>query len=112
MNIVERLRLYKPIDNTSTLINEAADLIEQQAARIKELEAAMPLYDELLIRCAIAEKELAALRQRIDDAPVVGYHFSRHDNFGRIVWDVDHAVHPDAIEYRPLISKEDLQNET
>lgn len=48
------------------------DLIaKQQAAKIAELEAAMPLYDELLIRCAIAEKDLAALRQRIDDAAVV-----------------------------------------
>jgi hypothetical protein len=28
-------------------------------------------YDELFIRCAIAEKDLAALRQRIADAPVV-----------------------------------------
>lgn len=50
---------------------EYRDTIAQQAERIKELEAAIPLYDELLIRCAIAEKELANLRKRIDDAKVV-----------------------------------------
>ena len=109
MSIVERLRGLDTFGYQSQLACEAADLIEQQAEHIKGLEAAMPLYDKLLIRCGIAEQELIALRRRIADAPVVGYHFSRHDNFGRIVWDVDHAVHPDAIEYRPLISKEDLQ---
>lgn len=78
MSIIERLRkhaLPDPHDEREVmhapLLREAADLIEQQAARIVELEAAMPLYDELFIRCAIAEKDLAALRQRIADAPVV-----------------------------------------
>lgn len=89
MSIVERLRqiaksisawdladltMRIPADpdrDADLVVMRAADLIEQQAARIAELEAAMPLYDELLIRCAIAEKDLAALRKRIDDAPVV-----------------------------------------
>lgn len=36
---------------------EELEKLRQQAERIKELEAAMPLYDELLIRCALAEAE-------------------------------------------------------
>lgn len=68
MNIVERLRLYKPIDNTSTLINEAADLIEQQAVRIKELETA---YESASTRAAIWQQNYQALRKKIEDAPVI-----------------------------------------
>lgn len=83
-SIVERLRLYRPIDNTSTLINEAADLIEQQAERIKELEAERDGWREdanisrnsiamLKDRCNYLEGTLDDLHQRIDDAPVVAW---------------------------------------
>lgn len=33
----------------------------------------------------------------------VAYHFSRRTPFGQVVWDVGHAVHPDAIEWHPLV---------
>lgn len=75
MTIIERLRLYKPIDNTSSFFNAAADLLESQAARIAELEA--ELAEEYLCRkeADVAINQYMALyrslRRKIDEAPVV-----------------------------------------
>ena len=66
------------------IMQEAADLIEQQAERIKELEAERDGWREdanisrnsiamLKDRCNHFEDTLAALRQRIADAPVVAW---------------------------------------
>lgn len=41
----------------------------------------------------------------------VAYHFSRRDSFGRVVWDVGHAVHPEAIEWHPLVRQSPPQRE-
>lgn len=34
---------------------------------------------------------------------VVGYHYSKMNPFGQVVWHVDYAVHTDAIEWFPLV---------
>ena len=93
MSIVERLRqhaLPDPHDEREVmhapLLKEAADLIEQQAERIKELEAERDGWREdanvsrnsiamLKDRCNHFEDTLAALRQRIADAPVVAWNY-------------------------------------
>lgn len=72
-SIVERLRAidsqYKPCRL------EAADLIEQQAERIKELEVHITeleaMHQSALLRVGIRDQQLAALRKKIEDAPVV-----------------------------------------
>lgn len=101
MTLIERLRLYKPIDNTSSLINEAADLLEQQAARIAELEAENRRIADMW---AASCDELRTLRRKIDEAPVVAW-FSRtsHAGYGGI-WNYQ----TDETDI-PLISKEDLR---
>lgn len=120
MSIVERLRkhaLPDPHDEREVmhapLLREAADLIEQQAARIVELEAAMPLYDELFIRCAIAEKDLAALRQRIADAPVVAWmgEYNINDIRDHYTVVMRHKTDFDGMpeRVRALVFKEDLK---
>ena len=87
-NIVRR---KQAVINALKQAVQAFDLIEQQTARIKELEAIMPLYDELLTRCAIAEKQrdelLAALkyaRELVDDwgAYASNYMQEKHDLAG------------------------------
>ncbi len=86
---------------------EELEKLKQQAERIKELEAAMPLYDELLIRCAIAEKDISALRQRIADAPVVAW-VIRNSESDMKGW-IPAKMWADGEFQYPLISKEDLQ---
>ena len=114
-------------------------LIEQQAERIKELEAYNATRtDEMIaatrrikeLESALCEEvearsrwyceadklkeELAALRQRIDDAPVVAWlHEARQDsdvitNAVKHVWG-GVAVGKEAKYTIPLISKEDLK---
>lgn len=75
-SIVERLRGFKSAA-AQVWAYEAADLIEQQAERIKELEAELVAMtkdrDTWKGECldGTVTKQLAALRQRIADAPVV-----------------------------------------
>lgn len=143
-SIVERLRI--PGDEVFSTRKkwQLADLIEQQAARIKELEA----WRDSWVKCpegAAAqrikeleterdsfhmnyrmkcdeetkrlEEQLTALRQRIADAPVVAWlHEVRQDsdvitNAVKHVWG-GVAVGKEAQYTIPLISKEDLQNES
>jgi hypothetical protein len=68
-DIVERLRLYKPLDHTSTLINEAADEIESLRQRVAELDF---LYSEMnetarkyLAERTEARQQLAACEKEI-----------------------------------------------
>ena len=49
--------------------------------------------------------ELRALLAKEPSEPIA-YHFSKRSPFGMVVWDVGHAVHPDAIEYAPLYRKD------
>jgi len=39
----------------------------------------------------------------LTDQEVVGYHYSKMSPFGQVLWHVDYAVHPDAIEWFPLV---------
>lgn len=81
-----------------------SSLIEQQAERIKELEAERDLYKRSCESLVEANKNLnqtlAALRQRIDDAPVVAW-------AGSEVRSVSPGVTKTTMT-GPLISKEDL----
>ena len=137
-SIVERLRNPFHMHDSPTM-REAADLIEQQAERIKELEAYNATRtDEMIaatrrikeLESALCEEvearsrwyceadklkeELAALRQRIADAPVVAWlHEARQDsdvitNAVKHVWG-GVAVGKEAKYTIPLISKEDLK---
>lgn len=75
-DIVERLRDYSRHD-TDEMLDEAADLIEQQAARIAELEAIVDILkiaaesDAVLLRDT--ENRLADLRAKIDNADIIGW---------------------------------------
>lgn len=102
MSLIERLRVIakaiseedwrelsmrvpaEPERDADLVVMKAADLLEQQAERIKELEAERDGWREdanvsrnsiamLKDRCNHFEDTLAALRKRIDDAPVVAW---------------------------------------
>lgn len=75
----------------------AADLIEQQAERIKELEA----------KCDYWRDHYKGLRQRIADAPVVAW-VIRNAECDLKGW-IPAKVWADGELQYPLISKEDLQ---
>jgi len=135
MSIVERLRYAeKRAPNYGNEMLEAADLIEQQAERIKELEAEnarlkmVPMkYRRMEFNAALQKKldaltlaletenaaatryaqqvahwieKYDALRQRIDDAPVVAW-----KSLDRTVFSNGFVRDTDI----PLISKEDLK---
>ena len=90
------------------LSGEQYSLIEQQAARIAELEADNRHYKQSLENYKrenqIAVDELAALRQRIADAPVVAWIWRRED--GRtFVTTCNEGL---GGEWKPLISKGDV----
>lgn len=72
-NIVERLRFDgHDAEEDLAVMAEAADLIEQQAARIKELEAELGAgHLQCIADRQKYKQQLAILRKRIDDAPVV-----------------------------------------
>ena len=81
-SIVERLRqhaLPDPQDEREVmhapLLREAADLIEQQAARIAELEAAFEQVNRNRESVDALKNQLATLRQKIEDAPVVAWRY-------------------------------------
>ena len=100
--LIEQLKRYRPLNEWGdgvrhVICDEAATLLEQYAARIRELEEALknasglldnavarrryrddPLYDEVVasIRAALGEdvalrEEVAALRARIDGATLL-----------------------------------------
>ena len=111
-SIVERLRWPTPALKEHAKI--AADLIEQQAARIAELEAelaSMAQGVKISIPTQTMEQEFqshyrrgyeagqAALRKRIDDAPVVAWRCPEYGDFSKV----------DRVGWMPLISKEDLK---
>lgn len=117
-SIVERLRqhaLPDPHDEREVmhapLLKEAADLIEQQAERIKELEAEQ---DQLVSKALYEMKcfELAALRQRIADAPVVAWmgEYNINDIRDHYTVVMRHKTDFDGMpeRVRALVFKEDL----
>lgn len=92
MSIVERLRVIakaiseedwrelsmrvpaEPERDADLVVMKAADLIEQQAERIKELEAEIGIgHLQCIADRQKYKQDLAALRKRIDDAPVVAW---------------------------------------
>ena len=121
-SIVERLRSIG--NNTRRdAAREAATLIEQQAERIKELEAwrdswvkcpegaAAQRIKELEAETLAANQamlkavnEMLALRQRIDDAPVVAWMSPGKE---RLEFSLPSTVY--GSHTIPLISKEDLK---
>lgn len=104
-SIVERLRTV--LLNLHEQ-NEAADLIEQQAERIKELEAERDAErDNCVAIIAAYQEQLATLRQRIADAPVVAW-VIRNAECDMKGWIPAKAWADGEFQY-PLISKEDLQ---
>lgn len=126
-SIVERLRGLDTFGYQSQLACEAADLIEQQAERIKELEAErdaerdncvniIAAYQEertALVRAVDTDYEqlyretqeqLAALRRKIDEAPVVAWMSPGKE---RLEFSSPATVY--GSHTIPLISKEDLQ---
>ena len=123
-SIVERLRGFKSAA-AQAWSHEAADLIEQQAERIKELEAERDGWREdanisrnsiamLKDRCNHFEDTLAALRQRIADAPVVAWLHTQSNGCSSLIRTPPSAFDPqdlaDAeVSIYALISKEDLQ---
>ena len=114
MTLIERLR--QPVLHYATC-HEAADLIEQQAARIAELEEKLKAeyiqHKRWQMACADAKGELSDLRQRINEAPVVAWKYQWDK--GSDIW--PHKLQgaelfdfiPDPHTVHPLISKEDLQ---
>ena len=139
MTLVERLREHDCWLARAQLACEAADLLESQAARIAELESERDAREGLVCDQCIAgsgwcenavegrypctcmteaepyqllQQELAALRRKIDEAPVVAWSHNCSDNsdveFFTVSLESDHplAVHNGS---HPLISKEDLQ---
>lgn len=127
-SIVERLlkhALPDPYDEREVM---HAQLLREAAERIKELEAELneqvAAATEYVNALTYARCELAALRQRIDDAPVVAWEYAlcspnavldrqashvnwdeRYQPFGRPGVDYATGAH---VQKRPLISKEDL----
>ena len=108
MTLIERLRFAGGVGD------EAADLLESQAARIAELEAALQIakHNEQCTHAANVNlcKELAALRRKIDEAPVVAWLCEGKDIYGEYYCYVVSATPPDQdhVTIKPLISKEDL----
>lgn len=118
MTLIEQLRDLNPLDTT-------ADLLESQAARIAELEAALDQSQltgvkfarriaelevelestraknfEVLMALGDRAEELAALLRKIDEAPVVAHISHNGQVFSNgFVYETD----------KPLISKEDLK---
>lgn len=117
MTLIERLRqhaLPDPHDEREVLhaplLKEAADLLESQAARIAELEAERDNFHmEYRMKCDVETKQLheqlAALRRKIDETPVVAW-MTKQNGWVRIAEGSTNPVDYDI----PLISKEDLQN--
>ena len=101
MTLIERLRFFGGVGD------EAADLLAAKDARIAELElhaqAEFHRKHEL-------QKELAALRRKIDEAPVVAWLCEGKDIYGEYYCYVVSATPPDQdhVTIKPLISKEDL----
>ncbi len=69
-DIAEQLRLYKPIDNTSKLINKAADSIEelrkQHAAGAEMLDRLHQRADRLQEKLAASQAREAKLREALE----------------------------------------------
>lgn len=99
------------------IIVDSSDLIEQQAERIKELEAALHIakHNEQCTHNANVNlcKEIAALRQRIDDAPVVAWmgEYNINDIRDHYTVVMRHKTDFDGMpeRVRALVFKEDLK---
>ena len=111
MTLIERLRVINPFPDSLAIRKEAADLIESQAARIAELEAERDNFHmEYRMKCDVETKqlheELAALRRKIDEAPVVAWLCNGETYQVKQCSIITDEEFPDQV---PLISKEDLK---
>lgn len=97
----------RPKEEDYTKLTSYIEALEIYVDR-KELQwKAFEDYDCDAIDAMLAEKK--ELAQQPAQPRTVAYHFSRRDSFGRVVWDVGHAVHPDATEWHPLVRQSPAQ---
>lgn len=78
-------------------VYELLALVEDWKKQHAELEQALKVADE----GRNYANELLSLKAQAGE--VVGYHFSYKTPFGHVVWDIDHAPRPDAIEVYPVV---------